>query len=623
MKNRYKFLVIASFILLLSSCENIFEPLNENLVEESYAITDPASAEGMLVNAYANVLGQYTFTDVATDDAVHNQVSNTYRRMATGELTAIYNPLNRWNLYGNVFYANKFLSVVDKILWMKDPAVVPIIPNPGNYSVRNELIRKRLRGEALALRALHHAYILENFAGKDAAGTLMGIPYYTEFIEQTGDFNVPRLTLDSTVKSIQKDYEAAIKLLPYIYSNAATDIPVKDKALAYTGTNWKNDSTAYLATLPYKGTNWKKDSAYYMASYNTAYVSVNSTSSNLRLNGKIVRALQARLKLFASSKAFLNSIDGYKEAANYATEVLKGYAIALDGVEYYNADADNINTEFLWRKSLASNSTQEANNFPPSLNGKGNINPTQNLVDAFPMKDGYPIGLSPINVYNAQTPYLNRDPRLDKYILRNGGTIGTTVINTTATDIKNGVNAVPEQSTRTGYYLKKLLRPDVVIPTSGTPVAKNHFEALIRYTELYLILAEAQNEIGGSNGPTYKEGTSTLSAKDIMRLIRKRALGITVDPYLDGITTQDAMRTLIQNERRLELCFEGFRFFDLRRWGLPLNEGAKGLYDDNTGAGYKLIDVEERAFDQEKHRYLPLPYNEIRKYSKLTQNAGW
>lgn len=617
MKNSYKLVVLASFMLAISSCENIFEPLNENLIDESYATTDPASAEGMMLNAYANVVGQYTFTDAATDDAVHNELGNGYRRMATGELTAIYNPLNRWNLYGNVFYVNKFLTVVDNIVWMKDPK---------GYSIQNELYKKRLRGEALALRALHHAYILENFAGKDKNGNLMGIPYYTEYIGPSGNFNVPRLTMDSTVKLIQKDYEAAFKLLPYIYSDKETDIPAKDKALPYTGTNWKADSAQYIASLPYRGDNWKKDSAYYLSKdntgkyiYNLAYIAVNGAKTNLRLNGKIVRALQARLKLFASSKAYMNSIDGYKEAATYATEVLKGYTLATDGVEFYNDDPDNVNPEILWRKNVSLSSSLEQNNFPPTLNGKGNINPTQNLVDAFYMKDGYPIGKSPTNVYNLQTPYANRDARLDKFILRNGGVIGTsTPINTSVTDLKNGINAVAEQSTRTGYYLKKLLRPQVVIPTSGTAVTKNHFESLVRYTEVFLILAEAQNEIGG---PLYKEGTSTLSAKDIMRAIRKRAMGIVVDPYLDGITSQEDMRKLIQNERRLELCFEGFRFFDLRRWDLPLNETVKGLY--NNGTEYQLIDVEERRFNEEKHRYLPLPYNEVRKYSNLIQNAGW
>lgn len=596
MKNRYKFLVLASFLLVFSSCENIFEPVNENLIDEKYATTDPASAEGMLLNAYANVVGQYTYTDVATDNAVHNQLANGYRRMATGELTSIYNPLNRWNLYANVFYVNKFLKVVDNIIWMTDPK---------GYSIQNELYRKRLRGEALALRALHHWYILENFAGKDNNGNLLGIPYYAEFIEPNGNFNIPRLTFAETVEKIQEDYDSAFSLLPYIYSDKASDIPVKDLP----------------SKLTYKGSDWENDSVYYMANYNGAYTSVNGKKNNQRLNGMIVRALQARLKLFASSKAFLNSTDGYKEAANYAASVLKGVTLAPDGVEFYNADADNANPEFLWRKSVSSNTTQEANNFPPTLNGKGNVNPTQNLVDAFYMKDGYPIGQSPTNVYDPQNPYANRDLRLDKFIIRNGGSIGASgVINTTATDTKNGVNAVPEQSTRTGYYLKKLLRPDVVIPASGTAVAKNHFEALFRYTELFLILAEAQNEIGG---PLHKEGTSTLSAKDIMRQIRKRAMFINSDPYLDGITTKEAMRTLIQNERRLELCFEGFRFFDLRRWGLPLNEPVTGLYDDGTGAGYQLINVEERKFDEEKHRYLPLPYNEVRKYSNLVQNAGW
>jgi hypothetical protein len=52
-----------------------------------------------------------------------------------------------------------------------------------------------LRGEALALRALHHWYILENFAGIDKNGNLMGIPYYAEYVEPTGNFNVPHDSL--------------------------------------------------------------------------------------------------------------------------------------------------------------------------------------------------------------------------------------------------------------------------------------------------------------------------------------------------------------------------------------------------------------------------------------------
>lgn len=593
MKNNFKYFALASIIFVLSACEGILEPLNENLIDRSFVTTDPASAEGLMLNAYSNVISQYTFTDVATDDAVHNSLSNGFRRMATGELTAIYNPLNRWNQYANIFYVNKFLQVVDSIVWMRDPK---------GYSIQNELFKKRLRGEALALRALHHSYILENFAGKDASGRLMGIPYYTQFIEPTGNFNVPRLTFEETLQKIQADYDSAMLLLPFIYSDKVADIPLKDKPSKNT----------------YKGKNWTTDSVYYMTNYNAAYTTVNGAKFNQRLNGRIVNALQARLMLFASSKAFLDSEAGYKQAANYASKLLVGYTLSNAGLEFYKQDTDKDNPEILWRQSVSLNSfSLEQNNFPPSLNGKGNINPTQNLVDAFYMKDGYPVGMSPTNVYDPQIPYANRDARLDRYIVFNGGQINTNVINITS-DPKNGVNAVPEQSTRTGYYLKKLLRPDVIIPTSGTPVGKNHFNVYFRFTELFLILAEAQNEIGG---PLYKEGASTMSAKDIMRAIRKRAMSLNADPYLDGINTQEEMRKLIQNERRLEMCFEGFRFWDLRRWGLPLNETAKGLHDDGTG--YKVIDVEIRAFNDAKHRYMPLPYNEVRKFSNLTQNLGW
>ena len=80
------------------------------------------------------------------------------------------------------------------------------------------------------------------------------------------------------------------------------------------------------------------------------------------------------------------------------------------------------------------------------------------------------------------------------------------------------------------------------------------------------------------------------------------------------------MRALIKNERRLELCFEGFRFWDLRRWNENLKETAKGLSINQTTL--QLIDVEERNY-QEFMRFGPVPYSEILKFSSLNQNTGW
>lgn len=81
------------------------------------------------------------------------------------------------------------------------------------------------------------------------------------------------------------------------------------------------------------------------------------------------------------------------------------------------------------------------------------------------------------------------------------------------------------------------------------------------------------------------------------------------------------MRQLIRNERRLELSFEGFRFWDLRRWGADLTETAQGMRIQNED-DYSVIDVENRVY-QDYMIYGPVPYSEMLKFSALQQNTGW
>jgi hypothetical protein len=175
-----------------------------------------------------------------------------------------------------------------------------------------------------------------------------------------------------------------------------------------------------------------------------------------------------------------------------------------------------------------------------------------------------------------------------------------------------------ETSTRTGYYLRKLLRQDVNLnPSSANN--QRHYKPHIRYTEIFLIYAEAANEAWGPAGT----GGNSYSAYDVIKAIRKRAgVGTTNgDPYLEAAKgSKEAMRALIKNERRLELCFEGFRFWDLRRWKDNLTEGAKGV--SIQAGNYNVISVEDRLF-QNHMIYGPIPYSEVLKYSSLQQNKGW
>src|SRR5574344_438067 len=147
-----------------------------------------------------------------------------------------------------------------------------------------------------------------------------------------------------------------------------------------------------------------------------------------------------------------------------------------------------------------------------------------------------------------------------------------------------------------------------------------HIKPFIRYTEIFLGYAEAANEAWGPTGT----GSHGYSAYDVIKAIRKRA-GIGLgndDAYLESIKSdKNKMRELIRNERRLELCFEGFRFWDLRRWKAPLNEAAKGIKIKGTDAP-SYIEVEKR--DYKDHMYYgPIPYGEVIKFSNLLQNQGW
>lgn len=573
MKKIIEYIAIALLITGSFSCNEMFEPIDENRLTTDYIGTDPESAEGVLLQAYTGLNNQYSFSEAATDDAVNNQLDNGYKKMATGELSAQYNPSSRWNKYQQVFYINKFIDIVNagSVQWNRDEEI-------------NALFSERLTGEALALRGAYHLYVLQAHAGVGSSGELLGTPYFTEFIDSDGIFDLPRLSFTETVNAINADFEEALNLLPFDYSDDEADMPPR-----------------------YAGMDFDK------------YKVVNGAQYNLRISGRIVSALQARLALYAASPSFLNG-DGYYEiAANISSELLNmigGVGGLVDGGhEFYNEDGDKDSGELLWRRSIGGNSSWlEEDNFPPSRNGKGQVNPTQNLVDAFPMLNGYPATVA--NGYDPQNPYANRDPRLDAYIVVNGSSIGGGQINTGFGGGVDRLDSISEQSTTTGYYLKKLLHPDVRINDDGSIVGKKHIDVYFRYTELYLILAEAANEIGGPDN-----AVGGMSARDILTALRNRAGIDQPDNYLASINSQQGMRDLIRNERRIELSFEGFRFYDLRRWGLSLNETANGYFYDGTNY-VDVPNVENRNYPSHA-TYLPIPYNEVLKFSELVQNQGW
>ncbi|MBO9154726.1 RagB/SusD family nutrient uptake outer membrane protein [Chitinophaga sp. GCM10012297] len=585
-----KIFKIPLFVLaasLLCSCEKLFNPNNDNHSTLDRVYVDPAYAEGLLIKAYTYIpTNDYPYNEIATDDAATNDKFSAHLRMATGGWSALSNPESLWdNANRAIMYANQFLDVVEIVPWKyTDPQL-------------NALYIRRLKGEALALRGMFKYYLLRNHGGYGSNGELLGFPIYNEFLATPEQFATPRSSFAESLKSTYDDLDSALALLSPDYGNIGSPIDLPPGFTDITDID----------------------------KYNTVFGEVTQQ----RISGRITLAIKARTALLAASPAFNSGNDPllWENAAKLTADVLAQIG-GIDGLDpkgnifYLKAQVDNANLtagdkmdipEMLWRRPVYTNRVREQDNFPPTLFGRGEINPSQNLVDAFPMKNGYPI-TEAASGFDAANPYTGRDPRLALYIVYNGSKMRNTTINTGVGAGNDGLDALPS-STRTGYYLKKLLREDVNVNPVSTSDQK-HFNTHIRYTELFLNYAEAANEAWGPDGT----GSQTYSARNVIAAIRKRA-GITQpDDYLQSVSGKDAMRQLIHNERRLELCFEGFRFWDLRRWNVSLNEPLKGVKIVN--GTYEYFTVEERAYNNSYMHYGPLPDREISKFN-LIQNKGW
>lgn len=562
MNVKYKILTLASLVVFVSGCNDFLTIDKDNVYTEKEIMNDPSLAEGILLNAYNGLPGTTTFTDVATDDAVTNDNLNTYRLAANGEWKSTNNPFNVWGgSYTNIAYINQFLRVVDKVQWSYQS------------EWQNSHFRERLRAEAYGLRAFYEFRILQAHSGINMNNLLAGFPIITDSMDVQNNWeNISRASYDNCVSQILSDVDKALVGLPDLYQDASANDSLKVDKNAVYGKRFVN-----------------------------------------RMNARAAQMIKVRTLLHAASPAFNLNNDPVKweAAANAASKVINSFGglanLNNTRLEYYL----NENTaDILWRKDYTTSRNLEVDNYPPSLYGNGRVNPSQNFVDDFPTIDGYPITKNP-STYDVNNPYKNRDPRLAKYVIYNGSSYRSTTINT-IDDQKDGINKLAGASTRTGYYLKKMLNSTVNLKP-GSEASQRHFVMLMRYTEAFLSYAEAANEAWGPDG----KGQNAYSARDIIAKLRNTA-GITPDNYLASITSTADMRKLIRTERRIELSFEGFRFWDLRRWAdiSKMKEPARGTLN----GGITSIDVESRVYE-DYMIYGPLPDSEVRK--GLIQNMGW
>lgn len=592
----------------LVSCEDYLDkyPLDRPSNETFYTSQDEIL---LAVNACYNYIAARAewpwiptsmMTDALTDIQATRSTSTSLIHIKNGVLSSssAY-PKLMWDHY----YAgiNRTNSLLDNMYKAKDKSDTALF--------------KRIKAEGKVIRAICYIELIQKFGD---------VPFIKSFIDID-----EALKLTRTPKS---------EILAFIYSEldeAAKDLPTK-----YTKTEDKGRITKGAA-LAMKAR---------VALYNNDWAVARSAS-------KAVMDLGV-YKMYPSYR------DLFTYKAEYCDEII------LD-VEYHQLSRHH-NFHFF--------------NAPRNSNGQSQNFPTEDLVASFECTDGKTIDNSPL--YDPTNPFKNRDPRLYGAIILprvwDGTTIKTngTVFNgleymsskeklygadgkilpaslsekeKTVLDTKTNKNITNQEVTNayssfTGYCIYKYM------DEANMAISQQNFNNLIlcRYAEVLLIYAEASVE----------SGQIDQSVLDALNTVRARAYGnssssgtnINATNY-PKITTTDAaeLRKIVRRERKVELCFEGFRFDDLKRWGLlqkalnqRVNYGRPENFTKLSPTDIPVFDsdgfvtfpyatetyglnneqVKLRYFEKygiipENYVLLPIPLNERELNPGLSQNNGY
>lgn len=270
--------------------------------------------------------------------------------------------------------------------------------------------------------------------------------------------------------------------------------------------------------------------------------------------------------------------------------------------------ADNFRSNFLSSEQLASPEIMFSVRYlaPNILNSMDlyygawtTCGVTRSLVDEFEFTDGQKWGESPLtptideslvntnateeaNYNEREKMFENRDPRLRQTVTHSGYATFTE-----EGYAENGRIKITDQQ-QTGFGMMKLLQPTTTMPTYST--ISDADVVVLRYAEVLLMIAEAENE---ANGPTQK-------AYDAVNQVRARSQM----PALPTGLSQDEMRERIRHEWRVEFAFEGQRYFQLKRWK-QMEAVVDGLTDPALSTYIKVF---KPAF-----YFWPIPQGEIDK----------
>ncbi|MDR0863926.1 MAG: RagB/SusD family nutrient uptake outer membrane protein [Candidatus Symbiothrix sp.] len=456
----------------------------------------------------------------------------------------------------------------------------------------------RYIGETLFLRAFFYFEMIKRFGG---------VPYIDWVVDLEEDMDIPRDSYDYCAGKILEDLQRIIdeNLLPVKQDGPNLGRPTLGAAMAY-----KARVLLYYAS-PLNNDHWNSDPSRWKAAAEAAYdlIQLNVYSLNTWNEwDNQFYTTDNKERIFQR----LEDPHGFEEGIRY------GWA------------------------------PQSMTHGAPGLgtNEMSGTYPTQNFVDMFEMADGsIPIklgaeydGLHPVihseTGYSDAAMYENRDPRFYKIVAHDGMTQWFNIslnprptIDLAEVDYSKPGNPAGRNTTTTRYnvgYLSKKMWPAQYYGGSSERLYTPW--TFIRYSELYMIYAEAMNEAFGPDIDGLGKG---MTARDALNTIRNRDLtGPNRRDVKVAAGDKEAFRERIINDNAIEFFLEEHRWWDICRWKKGVETFDRPIYRiriirEADGTSTLIRDeIEKHVFKEYMHRY-PLPKSEVEKSKALEQNPGW
>ncbi|OQP58264.1 hypothetical protein A3860_08060 [Niastella vici] len=604
MKNK---LIILLLITLAACKKGYFDSIPKDLVSTDVIFKDKTETENWLASVYSYLPDPWsTNTNSArywagyTDELEPSSAT----AQASGLLSGA-NAINIWTSnYQAIRMANIFMANVDN-------SETNLLNEPNGKE-----LMLQYKGEARFLRAYYYWTLMKLYGPVILVGDKVG--------KYNDDYQLPRNSWKECIDYILSEMDAVQNMVPdkYITATGTEDatqtgrvnklvidavrsqVLLFDASPLYNGNpdyaNYKNGDGKQLMNTSYDAGKWAKAAE-------AARVAIEHAKNNGKSIFKVTNA-----------DPFVAAFNSYRDL------FLTGWS-----------------TEGVWTRAVTAYQTWENDAAPRAANGTAAtaaLSVPQEMVDRFRMINGKAINEAGSNytasgftttaksgyyVAGTSNMYVNREPRFYNTITFNGATIpfvaktGQTYVQYWPDGNSGNGNGSEVRFPKTGYLVRKHTNPSRNLSNNAGNVVRPAM--YIRLAELYLNYAEALNE----SDPTNADVLVHLNA------IRTRG-GI---PALSAGLSQAEMRKQIQLERCIEMAYEGYRFFDVRRWKIANTaEGKQG--GDFTGmnvfAGTGLSDpafytktrTSTRMWD-DKYYIFPVPQSELNKNFTMVQAPGY